>query len=205
MPQNLFVRLGIGMVLAAGVTFLLFAFMQILVLAERLELDEDQQRVDLQFASQKEDTELKRRDNRPDEPEDVRTPPPPPRIETQKAEKPAEGLASVLGRLPDINPDDVGGQNFDFVVADRDEQPIFRPVNYPQRAAERGTEGSCQVRVDVLPDGSVTNPRAECSSSVFTRQVERDALKWKYQPAVESGEQVIRYNLLVTVDFELAD
>ncbi len=190
---------------AAAVTFGLFTVMQILITGDEFELGERSQAVDLQISSNKEDTQTRRRDQRPDEPEDVQAPPPPPQIETTKADQPEEGLAESLGRLPGINADEITSDAISFVVVDRDEQPIFRPVNYPRIAQQRNKEGTCRVTVDVAPDGSVTNPRADCTDSVFVRSVQRDALRWKYQPRVEEGEQVMRRNLVVEVEFSFGD
>lgn len=198
-------RTAVGALIAVPMTFMLFMFMQLLITGDEFELEAPEERIDIQLQSDKDDIDVRRRDDAPEPPPDSLTPPPPPELDITKAEKPDQALATALGSLPGFQADNVGGQDITFVVADRDEQPIFRPVNYPSRAADRGAEGSCIVTVDVNSDGSVFNPRADCTSSVFVRQVERDAVKWKYQPRVEEGENVVRRNLRVTVDFVLED
>lgn len=198
-------RTGAGALIAVPFTIGLMKVMGVLITGPEYEPVEEEQRAEIKLSSDKDDIDVRRRDDAPEPPPESAEPPPPPELDVTKAEKPDQGLATALGQLPGFQTQDVGGQDIQFVVADRDEQPIFRPVTYPPRAAERGTEGQCTVTVDVNADGSVFNPRAECTSSLFVRQVQRDAVKWKYQPRVQDGESVVRRNLRVTVDFVLAD
>ena len=134
--------------------------------------------------------------------------PPPPRIEAAKAEQPQEGLASILGALPDINPDAVGSGDIDFVVSDRDVQPLVRiPPQYPPRAAERGLEGTCDMVFDVLPDGTIDadSIQADCTSSLFARAASRAIARYKYAPKIVNGEAVVQRGLRQTIEFELAE
>lgn len=205
MFSNPLARLVMGAVVATPTVFMIMTFMRLLVLGEDFQLADKEDRVEIVLQSDKTDSEVRRRDNAPEAPPEAQTPPPPPELNVTKAEKPSEDMSSYLGKLPDLEAGDVGGQDVEFVVADSDEQPIFRPVQYPQRAQERDLDGSCTVTVDVSPDGSVVNPRAECTSSLFVRQVQRDALKWKYRPRVQDGEQVFRYNRVVVVEYKMPD
>ncbi len=135
--------------------------------------------------------------------------PPRPRIDIPEPQPPAVWYGTILARLPEKNSEknlDIAGvHNVDCVVADRDEQPISFYATYPSAAAEAGIEGTCQVKVDVAPNGFVENPRAQCTDPIFVEQVERDALKWRYQPCYIDGVGIFWADLIVTVDFALAD
>lgn len=203
--MGFWLRLLIGIPLAAIVTLALFLIMRALIFVEGAQTEEDANRITFDIVQQTQDTETRTRQNRPDEPEQVRTPPPPPRIQAAKAEQPQEGLASTLGRLPDLQVERVQKDDVNFSVADRDETPLVRIQNYPRRALERGIEGSCDVLVDINPDGSTSNIRVNCTDSVFERQAQRDLEGWKYQPKVVGGEAVVRRNIRAQLVYQLQD
>jgi protein TonB len=199
-----FVRLAIGVPLAALVTFGLFTLMRALIFSDEVPPEEAGDALVIDILQTREESEVRTREERPEKPDEINTPPPPPKIEAAKAEAPDEGLAETLGRLPGLDPDAVDQGDVAFVVADRDEQPLVRvPPIYPPRAAERGTEGSCDITFDVNPDGSVTNADAVCTSALFKRASERAVEKWKYAPKIVDGEPQMRRGLVVTLDFNL--
>jgi protein TonB len=197
-----------AVVLGALIAVTMFALMRYLILTDARPVDEAREAPNIEITSDRRDSEVITRQDRPDEPDDVKAPPPPPRIEAAKAEQPQEGLAAALGALPDINPDAVQGENISFVVADRDEQPLVRmEPNYPMRAAERGLEGTCDMTFDVLPDGTIdaSTIDADCTSSLFARDASRAVARWKYNPKIVNGEAVVRRGVRTTLDFRLAD
>ncbi len=199
-------RLLIGLPLAAIVTVALFLVMRGLIFSDAEPPDRNIEAVNIEITSQRTDSDISIRSNRPQQPEEVRTPPPPPRIEAARAERPAEGLASTLGRLPEIQPEEVNQSDFEVVVSDRDEQPLVRlEPQYPRRAAERGLEGSCVVTFDVNPDGTTANISATCSSSMFERASIRAVERWRYQPRVQEGQAVVRRGLQVEFPFRLTE
>ena len=201
-------RLAGGVPLAAFVTFMLFMLMRGLIWSDEVIFEERREPLNLEITRNTEETEVIARDSRPKKPDEVKTPPPPPRIEAAKAERPREGLASVLGRLPDLQPDEVDQSDIQFVVSDRDIQPLVRmePI-YPRRAAERGVEGSCLMTMDVAPDGTViaSSIHAECTSSLFASAAKRAVERWKYQPKIQGGQAVIRYGVETELLFQLAE
>jgi protein TonB len=202
------VRLAAGAVLGAVVAVLLFGGMRYLILSDAPPPEEVEESPSINIVSRRGDSNVIRRDDRPDEPDEIRAPPPPPRIEAAKAEQPQEGLASMLGRLPDINPDAINSDSIQFVVADRDVQPIVRiEPSYPVRAQERGLEGTCLMRFDVQPDGTVSEPTivADCTSSLFSRDAARAVARWKYNPKIVNGEPVTQRGIETVLDFQLAD
>jgi periplasmic protein TonB len=198
-------RILVGIPVAAIITFLLFMLMRNLIIPEKIEIEEAEARAVIEITQQTKDSEIKRNIKRPDKPEDVKAPPPPPRIQPAKSEQPQEGLATTLGKLPDLQPQRVDKNDINFNVADRDEQPLVRIQNYPRRALERGSEGSCNATVDINPDGSTSNIRLSCTDSVFESQARRDIENWKYQPKVVDGQQVGRRNIRAELVYQLAD
>lgn len=205
-------RILIGVPVAAVVTFGLFMFMRGMILAGDVELDERTAPPQLDIVSSKRDSDAVTRGAEPEQPDEVVTPPPPPEIEVQKAEAPQESLGAALGRLPEINPDDVGGDDFELVIADRDEQPLVRiNPDYPPNMASRGVEGKCLMTFDIEPDGSTSNVRAECTSESgrsapgFRRSAERAVARWKYAPRVRDGQAVKRFNQRTELVFQLQD
>lgn len=202
------VRLAGAIVLGAVVAVVLFAGMRYLILSEAPPVGERTAAPNIDILADQAESNLILRDLRPDAPEEVRAPPPPPRIQAAASEQPEEGLASILGALPEINPDAVSSENISFVVADRDVQPLVRiPPSYPPRAAEQGLEGSCDMAFDVLPDGSIDEStiQATCTSSVFAREASRAIARYKYAPKIVNGEAVVQRGLRQTIEFALAD
>ena len=194
--------------LAAFIAVAMFAGMRYLIMSDEVQLEEKKEPPNIEITSSRETSEVIRRQDRPDEPEEVKAPPPPPRIEAAKAEQPQEGLASILGSLPDINPDEVSSESINFVVSDRDVQPLVRiPPQYPPRAAERGLEGSCDMTFDVLPDGSIDEAsiQADCTSSLFAREASRAIARYKYAAKIVNGEAVVQRGLRQTIEFQLAE
>lgn len=197
-------RIAIGVPVAALITFVLFSVMRALIFVEAAPPKDAGLAVSIKLADEIKESDVITRKRRPNKPKDVKTPPPPPKIEAAKAEKPKEGLASVLGALPDINPDKIDRGSFKFVVGDRDAQPLVRlEPQYPPRAAERGVEGKCSVVFDVNPDGTPTNIRPTCDSSLFDDAVRRAVGRWKYQPKIVDGVAVMRRGVETDFEFKL--
>jgi len=190
------------------VALLIFGGMRYLILSEGTEPDERVETPQIDITSDRTDSAAITRNDRPDEPDEVKAPPPPPRIEAAKSEVPDEGLASILGSLPEINPDAADAGDLSFQVSDRDAQPLVRinPV-YPPRAQERGVEGTCNMTFNVFADGTIDGDsiQARCTSSLFARAATRSVARWKYQPKIQNGEPVPRYNVHTEVVFEFGD
>ncbi|WP_297735492.1 energy transducer TonB [uncultured Maricaulis sp.] len=202
-----FIRLVIGVPVAAIITVFLFVLMQRLISVDQVVQEDDVE--DRQFTINDEvaEVEARRRDTTIDDVQQVDPPPPPPQIERQRAEQPSEGLATVMGNIPDFEAPQLNSDSISFSVSDRDAQPLVRiEPQYPLRAAERGIEGSCWVRFDVTPDGTPTNIDIyRCDSSFFERASIRAVERWRYNPKVEDGVPVARRGVETRFDFRLAD
>ncbi|WP_339334507.1 energy transducer TonB [uncultured Maricaulis sp.] len=202
-----FIRLVIGVPVAAIITVFLFYVMQDLIKTEEIEQADESE--DLVFSINDEVTEVeaRRRDTTIEDVQQVDPPPPPPQIERQRAEQPSEGLATVMGAIPDFEAPQLNSDSVSFSVSDRDAQPLVRiEPQYPLRAAERGIEGSCWVRFDVTPDGTPTNIDIyRCDSSFFERASSRAVERWRYNPKVQDGVPVARRGVETRFDFRLAE
>ncbi|MFY0637019.1 energy transducer TonB [Maricaulis maris] len=202
-----FIRLVIGVPVAAIITVFLFVLMQRLISVDEVIQEESVE--DRQFSINDEvaEVEARRRDTTIDDVQQVDPPPPPPQIERQRAEQPSEGLATVMGAIPDFEAPRLDSNNVNFSVSDRDAQPLVRiQPQYPLRAQERGIEGSCWVRFDVTPDGTPTNIDIfRCDSSFFERESIRAVERWRYNPKVENGIPVSRTGVETRFDFVFGD
>jgi len=201
------VRLLIGIPIAAFVTVVLFFVMTRLIMVDEIFQEEEVEDRQFSINDEVQEVEARRRDTTIEDVQQVDPPPPPPQIERQRAEQPSEGLATVMGAIPDFEAPQLNSDSVNFSVSDRDAQPLVRiEPQYPMRAAERGVEGSCWVRFDVTPDGTPTNIDIfRCDSSLFERASIRAVERWRYNPKVEDGVPVARRGVETRFDFRLAD
>ena len=201
------VRLLIGVPIAAFVTVFLFFVMTRLIMVDEIIQEEEVEDRQFSINDEVQEVEARRRDTTIEDVQQVDPPPPPPQIERQRAEQPAEGLATVMGAIPDFEAPQLNSDSVNFSVSDRDAQPLVRiEPQYPMRAAERGVEGSCWVRFDVTPDGTPTNIDIfRCDSSLFERASIRAVERWRYNPKVQDGVPVARRGVETRFDFRLAD
>ena len=198
------IRIIVGIPIAAGVTFGLFVLMNTLISGGDLELEEEGEERRIVINEQPEEVDPNRRQVDLNEVEDVVPPPPPPQIERQKADQPNENMETVVGDLPDFEAPDLSGDQVSFDVSDRDAQPLVRlQPQYPPRAAERGTEGSCSFTFDVTPQGNPTNFEIIDCPSVFRRSSERAVEKWRYEPKIVDGNPVWRRGVVSSFDYQL--
>jgi protein TonB len=202
-----FIRLVIGVPVAAIVTVFLFYVMQDLIKVDEVDQPDEVDDVTFSINDEVAEVEARVRDTTIDDVQQVDPPPPPPQIERQRAEQPSEGLATVMGDIPDFEAPQLNSDSVSFSVSDRDAQPLVRiEPQYPLRAAERGIEGSCWVRFDVTPDGTPTNIDIyRCDSSFFERASSRAVERWRYNPKVENGVPVARRGVETRFDFRLAE
>lgn len=201
------VRLLIGVPIAAFVTIVLFFVMTRLIMVDEIVQEEEVEDRQFSINDEVQEVEARRRDTTIEDVQQVDPPPPPPQIERQRAEQPSEGLATVMGAIPDFEAPQLNSDSINFSVSDRDAQPLVRiEPQYPMRAAERGVEGSCWVRFDVTPDGTPTNIDIfRCDSSLFERASMRAVERWRYNPKVQDGVPVARRGVETRFDFRLAD
>ena len=92
------------------------------------------------------------------------------------------------------------------VEPEREIQPISGPsAVYPPRMAERGLEGSCEVRFDVSARGEPLNIRPECTHPGFERSAKRAVAASRFSPEVEAGRPVERRNVVYPIEYSLAE
>lgn len=188
---------------AAIVTVVLFVLMMSLISEEF----KPQDKLDLQafeINPQVEDLKLLERETKITEIKKIETPPPPPQIERQKADRPAEPIASLEGAVPEFEAPKIDRSQFQITVSDRDAQPLVRiPPNMPPRAEK---SGHCKVRFNVSPDGAPFDVVATyCTQSLFERPTIRSVQKWKYNPKIQDGRPVGRSGVESRITFQLSD
>lgn len=208
MFANPLVRLGIGVPLAAAVTLGLFFFMRWAVNRDFVEPENVTQHVLETITPSQEETEVQRRARpKPRKTAAADKPPPPPKLTANKSDvdlpTPTMGGAAP-SELPDTNLNDF--QIDPVAISDRDAQPIRPPLpTYPTRAAERGIEGTCDVRFDVDTRGRPYNVQATCSDSVFKREAERAVSRVEFAPKIVRGAAAERKNVVYPLEFKLSN
>lgn len=201
------IRLLIGVPIAGVITFLLFMLMQILIITDETALEERSEDIRIVINEEVEEIDIRQRDVTLDDVDAVEPPPPPPQIEREVADQPSEDMSTQMGDLPAFDTPELNSGDVSFDVSDRDAQPMVRiPPQYPPRAAERGTEGSCEVTFDVDPQGTPTNIRVlACDSSLFERSTIRAVERWRYEPKVQGGNAVWRRGVVTRLDYQLSE
>ncbi|KCZ50435.1 energy transducer TonB [Hyphomonas pacifica] len=203
-----FLRLLVALGIAVPVVYLLFLLMSALISVKEVKLDQSEQRVLTAITPQKQDTDVRvRQRSKPKRIDSAQKPPPPPKVSATKSQinlptPKIEGAAPTdlnLGRMDSLAIDPVA-------ISDRDAQPIRPPMpSYPQRAAERGIEGTCEVRFDVDTRGKPYNIQATCSDSVFTREAERAVGRVEFAPKIIRGKAAERRNVVYPLEFKLSN
>ena len=205
---NSTIRLAIGLPLAAIVTYALFKMMAWLIGSEYVQPDAEPDRVIERITPQDENQEINRRArSKPRRLNSADKPPPPPKLSTSKANIDLP-TPDIRGAAPtELKFDRMASLAIDPVaISDRDAQPIRPPVpTYPSRAAERGTEGSCDVRFDVDTRGRPYNVEATCTDSVFKREAIRAVSKVEFAPKIIRDKAAERRNVVYPLEFKLAD
>lgn len=207
MFSNPIIRLVIGLPAAMLVTYGLFQFMSWAIAGE-YEKPENLRVYDLRsITPQAEDSQVQRTARaKPKRLDSADKPPPPPKLTASKSDIDLP-TPTIQGAAPTEAPRaQVNTFNIDPVaISDRDAQPIRPPVpTYPNRAAERGTEGSCDVRFDVDTRGRPYNVKAECTDSVFKREAERAVSRVEFAPKIVRGKAAERRNVVYPLEFKLA-
>jgi protein TonB len=206
MMNNPFMRLLVGVVLAIPIVLIIFLLMNSLISVDEIELAEGETRTLAAITPQKQDSEVRTRSRTPPKKIDAaQKPPPPPK---QSATKSSINLPTPkieggvpqnldLGRMNSLEIDPVA-------VSDRDAQPIRPPTpSFPQRAAERGISGSCDVRFDVDTRGKPYNIVATCTDSVFKSEAERAVSRVEFAPKIVRGQAVERRNVVYPLEFKI--
>lgn len=208
MFSNPVVRLLIGIPLAAIVVFALFTFMYKMINRDYQQPEDVEQRILERITPADDDQEVRTRArNKPQRIDSADKPPPPPKLSASRSDIDLP-TPNIQGAAPtELNMERLDSLAIDPVaISDRDAQPIRPPVpTYPSRAAERGTEGTCDVRFDVDARGRPYNVEATCSDSVFKREAERAVSRVEFAPKIVRGQPAERRNVVYPLDFRLDD
>ena len=140
-------------------------------------------------------------------PDVLEAPPPPPKVSIKKVPVDLDiidlgGAPPAKGKfikvvLPDAPP---------VAISNRDATPIRPPIiSYPRRAIDQGVEGSCSVHLDVDARGRPYNVKADCTTSMFTREAERAVGQVEFSPLIDRGVAKERRNVVYPLEFTLSD
>ena len=206
-------RIVIAAILAMGITFGLFLFMQQLISSgsdDRAELDAI---AGIHFGPVEIPDEIATRSRQiPKKPPPPKNPPPPPRMQIAKADQSVQDMPRM--DIPQLDVPMVGGEgmfigNFQQVdkTAEGDIIPVvvIRPM-YPREAAIDGIEGWVKLEFTITATGSVEDPKVVDANParIFNREAIRAILKWKFKPRVVDGVAVDRRATQI-IDFNLHD
>lgn len=190
-----FARVGLAGLVAAVVTFGLFALMQGLIAMnmEAPKEGEETKIVEIFMVEQK--LETKYDTVKPDKPEEAEAPPP--EIEIPEFTTPDINPDAVNMAAPKmstkISTGGIGGFS-----TDGDFLPIVKVApKYPRNAAQKGIEGYCTVNYTVTAQGTTKDVKATvCTkkdgtpTTMFNRASVKAAQKFKYKPRVIDGVAV---------------
>lgn len=190
---------------AAAITFGLFLAMDALISPVFEEPEINEQRILTVITPQRTVDETPRTRQKPTRIAEAVKPPPPPEISMRKDDIDLPGPV-IQGEAPkEINFDRMRDISVPpIAINERDAKPISPPqISYPNRAAERGIEGTCNVRFDVSVRGEPYNVQASCTDSVFRREAERAVERVRFAPKIVRGQATERANVVYPVVFEL--
>lgn len=198
-------RFVVSVILAPLLTFGLFWVMGALISVD-YELEEGRAGLKVDWVRlRKDDAPVETKDREPPEREKPDQRPPPPSVQTAKANVDPGAGGSALA--PNIDPTEALGEALGAAGgADRDVVPLveIRP-EYPMRARQRGLEGWVTVQFTVSRAGTVKDATVVAShpGRVFDRAALQAIRKWKYNPKIENGQAVERPNQRHTFTFDM--
>lgn len=199
-------RIGLSLLPAAAVTGGLFIAMDRMIATEEVILAEVEKRPLEAIRPTRPDTiEPRVRDRRPERLESASPPPPPPAY-TVGAGDIDLPVVTLAGQVPELAPARLGPIDpGNPVIAAREARPLSPPQPvYPRPAAERGLEGSCEVRFSVSIRGEPFEIEATCTDRVFARAAEQAVARVRFAPLVRRGEPLVQRNVVYPIRFELA-
>ena len=201
------IRLVAAIPIAFAIAWILFAWFMPFVISQNFEEpDQGPMRTLEAITPQDESQEVRRTQrSKPQKLASANKPPPPPKLSSSKSDIDLP-TPNIQGAAPqELNFDRMQSLAIDPVaISDRDAQPIRPPApTYPRRAAERGTEGSCEVRFDVDPRGKPYNISATCTDNVFQREAIRAVERVEFAPKIIRGKAAERKNVVYPIEFQL--
>ena len=199
-------RISVVTVPAALMTLALFAAMQNLVEVEYFSAP-DPYVYDLPVFMEQETAEIAREPTRKPIRRDPIDPPPLPVSISNTVHDitlPSHGYSGAAPAEyggPDLR--DITTRHVTAVI-DRTMQPITRPIPiYPDRAAQLGLSGTCDVHLSLTPQGEPFNVKAECTDRVFNRAAEKAVSKVKFAPKIRDGLPVTVTGVVYPIEFQM--
>jgi len=178
-----------SLVLAGGITFGLFYFMQALI-ATGDQLEQNLSVVRVVDATMPEiELEVIEEIDKPEPIEELNEPPP----EQDQRQVDLDSGPSLAITRTEVNIDaDLNLGNASISITDGEMLPLVNVTpQYPTRAASRGIQGWCQVSFTVDGDGNVVEDTIVVVDAeppnIFDRSSVRAAARFKFQPRVQDG------------------
>lgn len=194
---------------AAGLTFLIFWTLHLLIAGGRYLADQGESLATVDFVRLKKDSDLETRERKkPPKPEPPKTPPPP----KVQVDTPPPDAPPTPFQMPKLNlPTTISGGPFlgNFVGGDlsgtSDLIPLVRiQPQYPRDALRDGIEGTVTFEVTINPDGTVRSARVLSAKprGVFESAAQQAIYKWKFKPKIVDGKPVETTGIQ-PIDFKL--
>ncbi len=190
---------------AVLITCVLFVFMHHLV-ANPSKPEEAKPSIKIDISREKRNESVQREDRtRPERPETLEAPPPPPTATRLAERAQVDGLDVVM---PDFsNSADFAAQGDGGVSAGAmNLKPQIKiPPQYPMRAAQRRIEGTVVVCFDITAQGDPVKIEVVEATppGYFERAVTQAVARWKYAPLLVDGQPRPRQDVCDRLNFEL--
>jgi protein TonB len=185
----IFLRWGLSLVLASGITFGLFYFMQALIATgDRVEQNLSVVRV-VDATMPEIELEVIEEIDKPEPIEELNEPPP---EQDQRQIDLDSGPSLAIARTEVDIDADLNLGNASISITDGEMLPLVNVTpQYPTRAASRGIQGWCQVSFTVDGNGNVVEDTIVVVDAeppnIFDRSSIRAAARFKFQPRVQDG------------------
>lgn len=196
-------RYATSFAFAALITFGLFFGMQWLIAMNKVEVQDDDERIRVEMAQVRDVQEVREVERKPEAPQEVESAPEVNIDMSTAVDNVSGGGLDISANAMETAPIDTGIGGFS--ATDGEYLPIVR-VNpqYPSRAAENGIEGFVLVSFTVTPEGTTDAVTVvESSHRMFERAAIKAAQKYKYKPRVVDGEPVPVVGVRVRIEFRL--
>ncbi len=197
-------RFGVSCLLAGGITLGLFGLMQALIYVKDINVVEGASRVLTPITPAHIDDPVTRTVREATQPATVPVPPPLPRTQSASAniDMPVPVIQASAPALPMARPmrpalPQVG-------MMKRLAEPLSPPsVQYPQRMAERGLSGSCEVTFSLSTRGLPFNPVATCTETGFESAALKAVKRAQFLPQVGANGPIEAHGMIYPIDFQL--
>ncbi|AQZ93828.1 TonB family protein [Halopseudomonas phragmitis] len=210
-------RLLVSFLGALLVALALFALMLVLIMPPRDNSLPDDELARVSFVRSVSDTQSDSRERQPRQAPEPPTPQPPvtptpprppqpqvdtqvnlnidlPNISTPLAISSAPSLQNLSAAAEVATPPPAPTMDATPSLSEEVTPLVDIPPNYPQRALAAGIEGEVTLAFTITADGRVDNLRVTHANppGVFEREARRAAMRWRFAPRRENGQNVAR-------------